>query len=177
MTLDPNDARALALSGHVRAFLGRAAEQGIALHQRALLLNPSLPIAWAFLGLANCYVGRHDDAVRQIGEARRLSPFDPHGFFFEMALMVSHMLKRDHETALRVGLRAIELNAGFSSSYKGVLSILGHLGRKTEAAEILKRLLQLEPKFTLAQAISRSPILQPDDLAYYAEGLRLGGLT
>jgi DNA-binding SARP family transcriptional activator/TolB-like protein len=174
--LDPNDARGLTLSGHVRAFLGKRSEESIGLHQRALSLNPNLPMAWAFYGLAQSYLGQHDEAIRCVSHAQRLSPFDPHGFFFDMALMVPHMLKRDHETALRIGRRAIELNPGFSSSHKGVLVALGHLGRTAEAADLLGRLLVLEPQLTLQDAISRSPIQVPDDLAHYAEGLRLAGL-
>jgi DNA-binding SARP family transcriptional activator/TolB-like protein len=176
VTLDPNDARGLTLSGHVRAFLGRRSEEGIALHQRALSLNPNMPMAWAFYGLAQSYLGAHDEAIRCIEHAHRLSPFDPHGFFFDMALMVPYMLKRDHEAALRIGRRAVELNPGFSSSHKGVLAVLGHLGRSAEAAELLARLLVLEPRLTLEDAVSRSPILVPGDLAHYAEGLRLAGL-
>jgi adenylate cyclase len=146
------------------------------LHQRALSLNPNLPMAWAFLGLAQCYLGRHDEAIDNIGQAYRLSPFDPHGFFFDMALTMPHLLKHDHEAVLRIGRRAIELNPGFSSSYKGVLAALGHLGRTAEAAELLDRLMMLEPRLTLEDAISRSPILRPADLVHYAEGLRLAGL-
>jgi tetratricopeptide (TPR) repeat protein len=176
VTLDSGDARGLTLSGHVRAYLGKRPEEGIALHQRALSINPNLPMAWAFSGLAHCYVGRHEEAVRLIGNAQRLSPFDPHGFFFDMALTMPYLLTHEHETVIGIGRRAIELNPGFSSSYKGVLAALGHLGRASEARDLLARLMVLEPRLTLEDAISRSPILQPDDLAHYAEGLRLGGL-
>jgi tetratricopeptide (TPR) repeat protein len=164
------------LSGHVRAFLGKRPEEGIGLHQRALSLNPNMPMAWAFYGLAHSYIGRHHEAIEGIGRAYRLSPFDPHGFFFDMALTMPYLLQHDHERVVQIGRRAIELNPGFSSSHKGVLAALGHLGRSVEAAEVLARLLVLEPRLTLEDAISRSPILQPDDLAHYAEGLRLAGL-
>jgi DNA-binding SARP family transcriptional activator/TolB-like protein len=176
VTLDPGDARGLTMSGHVRAFLGKRPEEGIALHQRALSLNPNLPMAWAFCGQAHSYLGRHDEAIECVNQAQRLSPFDPHGFFFDTVLMMPHLLKHDHEAALRAGRRAVELNPGFSSSYKGLLSVLGHLGRYAEAAELLVRLLILEPRFTLDDAISRSPMQLPDDVSHYAEGLRRAGL-
>jgi len=176
VTLDPSDARGLTLSGHVRAFLGKRPEEGIARHQRAISLNPNLPMAWAFAGLAHCYLGRHEEAIRHIVQAHRLSPFDPHGFFFDMALTMPYLLTRDYEAVLRIGRRAIELNPGFSSSHKGVLAALGHLGRTAEAAELLARLMVLEPRLTLEDAVLRSPIVQRDDLAHYEAGLRLGGL-
>jgi TolB-like protein len=82
VTLDPSDARALALVGHVRAFLQRRPEEACALHERALSLNPNLPLAWCFSGLAHSYLGEHELAIEQIVRAQYLSPHDPHAFFF-----------------------------------------------------------------------------------------------
>ena len=45
--LDPFDARGLTIAGHVRAFLHRRLREAIALHERALSLNPNLAMAWA----------------------------------------------------------------------------------------------------------------------------------
>jgi DNA-binding SARP family transcriptional activator/TolB-like protein len=177
VTLDPTDSRGLTLSGHVRAFLGRRPDEGLFLHQRALALNPNLPMAWAFCGLSHSYLGQHEEAIRHIGQAKRLSPFDPHGFFFESALCVALLLNREHEAALQTGRRAIELNPGFSAVHKSVLAILGHLGRTADASLILSRLMLIEPRLTLQDAIARAPFLNSADLAHYAEGLRRGGLT
>ena len=49
--LDPGDARALTLAGHVRGFLARRPEEANALHDRAIKLNPNLALAWCFSGL------------------------------------------------------------------------------------------------------------------------------
>ena len=93
-----------------------------------------------------------------------------------MALTMPYLFKGDYEQALDIGRRAIELNPGFSSSYKGQLAALGHLGRLSEAKNVRARLLAIEPHFTVSRAIERSPLQRPDDLARYAEGLRLSGL-
>jgi tetratricopeptide (TPR) repeat protein len=93
-----------------------------------------------------------------------------------MALIMPYLLRGDHESAVEHGRRAIEMNPWFSSSYKGHLAALGHLGRDREAAETMARLLMLEPRFSVAEAIQRSPIGSADDIAHYAEGLRRAGL-
>jgi adenylate cyclase len=93
-----------------------------------------------------------------------------------MALMMPQFLNGDFENAVISGRRAIELNPGCSSTYKGYLATLGHLRRDQEAARILKRLLVLEPGFSVSSAIERSPMIRRDDLALYAEGLRRAGL-
>lgn len=176
VTLDPSDARALTIAGHVRSFLDRQVDEALALHDRALALNPALPLAWMMSGLAYCYLGEHREAIRRIETARRLSPFDPHAFFFDGALMVPHLLLGEYERACVLGRLTAQLKPGFSSSWKAMLSALGHLGRSTEALEVRARLLVLEPGFTVADAVRRSPLRRPEDRARFAEGLRLGGL-
>ena len=135
VTLDPADARALALAGHIRGFLCRRPEEACSIHDRAIALNPSLPLAWCLSGVSNSYLGRHEEAIAQLTQAERLSPQDPHAFFFDSALMLPHLLCGDFETAVTLGRRAIELNSSFSATYKAYLSALGHLGRDGEAAE------------------------------------------
>jgi tetratricopeptide (TPR) repeat protein len=174
--LDPGDARALTLAGHVRGFLGKHPEEASALHDRAIALNPNLALAWCFSGLCLSYLGRHEEALRRISVALRLSPSDPHGFFFDMALIMPHLLRGDYPNAVEAGRRAIEINPYFSSAYKGYLAALGLMDRPREAAEVLGRLLTLEPRFSVRQAVARSPLSRPEDIARYAEGLRRAGL-
>jgi tetratricopeptide (TPR) repeat protein len=174
--LDPSDARALTLAGHVRAFLAKHPEEAIALHERAIALNPNMALAWCFSGLSHFYLGQHAEALRHIHQAISLSPSDPHGFFFDMALILPSLMEGDHDSAIAAGRRAIELNPLFSSTYKGYLAVLGIAGRSREAKEVLDRLMRLEPDFSVQEAILRSPMIRPEDVARYAEGLRLAGL-
>jgi DNA-binding SARP family transcriptional activator/TolB-like protein len=174
--LDPMDARGLALAGHVRGYLGRSPEEALALHDRALSLNPNLAIAWCFSGLAHSYIGQHEEGLARISQARRLSPSDPHGFFFDMALMMPHLLRGEYLSAVDVGRRAIQLNPWFTSAYKGYLSALGHLGRQSEAIEMRRRLALLEPGFSIDAAVRRVPLQRAEDMQRYAEGLRLAGV-
>ncbi|MGA9865257.1 MAG: BTAD domain-containing putative transcriptional regulator [Acetobacteraceae bacterium] len=177
VTLDPGDARALTLAGHVRGFLDDKAQEGRALHERALAINPNLALAWCLSGLAHCYLGELDEAIRRINQAQILSPYDPHGFFFDMALTMPYLLRHEYKMAAEIGRRAIELNPIFSSSYKVLLAALGHLGREAEAHAVRARLLDLEPGFTISDALRRSPLTREQDLGHYAEGLRLAGLA
>ena len=176
VSLDPGDARALTLAGHTRAYLGRPRE-ACALHDRALALNPNLALAWGLSGLALTYLGQHDDALIRVRQASRMSPSDPHFFFFDTAMMIPYLLLGEYEKAAEFGRRAIELNPGFSSGYRVYLSVLGHLGNASEVAKVRKRLAALEPDISLASAMSRSPLTCPKDLDRFAEGLRRAGLS
>lgn len=176
VTLDPTDARALTLAGHVRSFLAKRPAEGNALHDRAIALNPNLALAWCFSGLAHCYLGNHGEALSRMYQAVRLSPSDPHLFFFDHALIMPHLLLAEYDSAAEIGRRASELNPWFSSAYKGYLAALGYLGRERESVMVLTRLLELEPSFSVEEAVERSPMTRPEDVARYAEGLRRAGL-
>jgi DNA-binding SARP family transcriptional activator/TolB-like protein len=178
VSLDPGCARALSIAAYVRSFvLHKDIAQTIALHERALALNPNLPFAWAVSALSLTYAGEHETAVAHAQQARRLSPFDPHGFFFDNTLMVPSLMLGDYETVVAVGQRALGLNPSMSSTCKGLLSALGHLGRVSEAQELRERLLLLEPGFTLRKAAARSALRRRVDLEIYVGGLRKAGLA
>lgn len=90
--------------------------------------------------------------------------------------MMPHYLLGDFAAAASLGRRAVELNPGFSSTYKGYLAALGQLGHEQEAARIRARLLALEPAFSVSDALERSPMMRTQDRALYADGLRRAGL-
>jgi tetratricopeptide (TPR) repeat protein len=174
--LDPGDARGFTVAGHVRAFLHKDAQAAQWLHDRAIALNPSLAMAWCYSGLAHSYLGQHTEAIRRIQRAQHLSPFDPHGFFFDMALEMPYLLTGQYEEAARAGRRARSLNPTLSSTYKGLLSALGHLRATAEATTVRQALMQLEPRFSVRDAIDRSPLSRQEDISRYAEGLRMAGV-
>jgi tetratricopeptide (TPR) repeat protein len=166
----------LTLAGHVHAFAHHRLDDALALHERALAINPNLPLAWLFSGLAHTYAGQHDEAIRRIQRARALSPLDPHGFFFDMALTLSYMLTGDSEAAITVGRAAAASNPAFSASFKASLAVLGHSADTSERDRVRRHLLVLEPSFTVSDALARSPLTRPEDRARFADGLRRGGL-
>ena len=174
--LDPSDARAFAIAGHVRSFLHHRLDEAIRLHERALSLNPNLPMAWVFSGVAHAYRGDHAEALQRIIRYRRLSPMDPHAFLFDTALMIPHLLLGEHEQVVALGMQVTEMNPGLSAAWKPYLAALGHLGRKAEGAEALARLLAIEPGFTIRRFLATAPFAREADRQHYAEGLRLAGV-
>ncbi len=176
VTLDPLDAQALTILGHTRAFLRHRLEDAQALHDRALALNPNLAMAWVFAGMALSYLGQHGAAMGRVERYRQLAPCHPHAFFFDAARGIPLLFLRRHEEAVEVGRAATALQPQFSYPYKTYLAALGHLGFAEEAAEVRARLLAIEPDFTVAKALRRTPVRQEVDRAHYAQGLRRAGL-
>ena len=176
IVLDPFDARALSIAGHVRAFLHRRLREAASLHERALSLNPNLAMAWALSAVTHAYLGDPDEAERRNNRYKKLSPLDPHAFFFDAFFILIHLMKRDYESAVEVGRTVSEMNPSFSASYKPYLAALGHLRRTKEAAAVLRRLHALEPDFTIERFITTTPLERESDRLHYAEGLRLAGV-
>ncbi len=178
VALDPGCARALSIAAHVNSFLlHKDIGETVALHERALALNPNLPFAWAVSCLTLAYAGRHDEAVLHGERARALSPFDPHSFFFDSALIVPCLARQEFERAVTLGRRSLALNPYMMGTMKGLLSALGHLGRWDEAVELRTKMQRQVPGFCLADAMERSALRRTQDRAIYAEGLKLAGLT
>ena len=174
--LDRSDARALAILGHVRAFLYHRIEEAIALQNRAIALNPNLPLALVFSGLSLAYLGRHEEALARTRRYRDLAPLDPHAYLYEMALTVPMLMLGDYAGVVEVGRQAVLLNPAFTSTHKVMLAALGHLGWRAEANDVRARLLQLEPDFTVVLALAHTPLRRAEDREIYASGLRLAGV-
>jgi DNA-binding SARP family transcriptional activator/TolB-like protein len=176
IVLDPFDARGLAIAGHVRAFMHRRLHEAISLHDRALSLNPNLAMAWDLSGVAYAYLGDWEEAERRVNRYKKLSPLDPHAFFYDTAFIIIALLKRDYESAVVAGRAVTEMNPSFSAAWKPYLSALGHLGRTQEAAVVRRRLLVIEPDFSIERFMATAPFERAGDRELYAEGLRLAGI-
>jgi tetratricopeptide (TPR) repeat protein len=175
IVLDPFDARALSIAGHVRAYLHHNLHEAAGLHQRALELNPNLAMAWALSAMTYAYMGDADEAERRNNRYKALSPLDPHAFIFDVVFIIVPLLRHDYEAAAVAGRAVTQLNPAFTGGYNPYLSALGHLGRKDEAATALRRLLAVEPDWTIERYMSRTPLEPKADREHYAEGLRLSG--
>ena len=174
--LDPQDAKALTIAGHVRAFLHHQMREALTLHDRALTLNPNLAMAWALSAGTYTYLGEFTEADKRMARYKKLSPLDPHAFFYDGISIYTALLQQDFERAAEVGRVVTGMNTTFSSSLKPYLAALGHLGRQQESARALARLMSIQPEFTLAGFIRTSPFERDEDLACVVTGLRLAGV-
>jgi tetratricopeptide (TPR) repeat protein len=173
--LDPLDARALAIAGHVKAYLMHDVRSAISMHARAIELNPNLPIAWTVSSWSQIYSGEHAIATRHAMMSRSLSPRDPHIFFVEHALMTAQFFSRQLEEADMLAQVVLERNPGHASALNVRTAILGHMGRHDEAKLCLDMLRKIDPHITVEKIVARPP-LRPEDMTYYIEGLQQAGV-
>jgi tetratricopeptide (TPR) repeat protein len=173
--LDPFDARALAIAGHVRGYLFHDVPSALRLHARAIELNPNLPIAWTVSSWSRIYNGEHTTAVRHAMMSQSLSPRDPHVWFAEHALMTAQYFNRNLEEAEILSEGVLERHPGHVSALNVRLAILGQLGRKEDASHCLALMRQFDPKVTVDKISSRVQFT-PEDRIFYIEGLERAGV-
>ena len=176
IALDPQDAKALTIAGHVRAYLHHRLREAVALHERALSLNPNLAMAWALSGYTFAYLGELDEAERRLIRYKKLSPFDPHAVMFDTGRGIVALLKGDYEQTVAISRAVSEMSPGFSTACKPYLGALGLLGLLDEADQVRKRLLAIEPSFSIARFLGNTPFDHPERLADWVDGLRIAGI-
>lgn len=174
--LDPDNAEALGIYAHLCSFAHHDFEAAAHYFERSLTLNPSLAFIWALSAPTSCYMGRPADALRRLRRYRELAPFDPYYRLFESMDTMAHLFARDYESAAAIGRRAVRATPTFTNGYKPLISALGHLGLREEAARYIATLKQLEPGFSIAAFARRYPFQFQEDREHYVEGLRRAGV-
>jgi TolB-like protein len=174
--LDPQDARALTIAGHVRTELTHRLREGAALHERALSINPNQAMAWGLSGITQAYLGEIEEAERRLNRYKRLLPMSRYAFMYDTGFVMVALMKRDYETAVSIGREVTEMNPLHSAGLKPYLAALGYLGRGSDAAVVLRKLAAIEPDFSVQRFLARAPFARMQDRDHYANGLRLAGV-
>src|SRR5262249_57075666 len=97
---------ALCGGGLALALLVREVEDGAALIERALVLNPNLATAWHFGGIVAGWLGKPEQASEHFARAMRLSPLDPLIGQMQTGLGFAHFFAGRHDEAAAVAAKA-----------------------------------------------------------------------
>ena len=120
--LDPDNAEALTICGHICSFLHKDFDSALYYFDRALRLNPSLSFAWAMSAPTFCYIGQPEVALQRLAKYRELTPFDPYSFRTEGLYVIAYVFKGDYEQAVSIGRRVIVANPEYSNAYKPLIA-------------------------------------------------------
>ena len=175
VSLDPLDARGVSIAGHVKAYLLHDIDAALALHRRAVTLNPNLPVAWTLSAWSHIYNGDHRTALNHATVAESLSPTDPHVFVVEHAALTAHFFLKELEVADAMAASVLDRRPRHATALRVRTATLGHLGRVEEAAACLEQLTLINSGTTLKRVVRRPP-LREADLDYYIAGLRKAGM-
>lgn len=171
-----DDAVALTRGGHALGHLAHDLDGGIALLDRALLLNPNFAPAWFLGGFLRIFHGESGDAMKFLSHAVQLSPLDPEMFRMQAGIALANFFAGNYDDAACGAERAL---VNLPTLLVGaVIAAASHAlaGRDEEAGHFIARVRVLDPHLRQATLPQWLPIHRPQDLARLAEGLRVAGL-
>ncbi len=172
---DGNDALALAIYGHVQAYLLRDNVTAQRFLDRAIEAGPSVAMAWTMSSAARGFVGNGPLAVAHAENGQRLAPSDPYRFWHEGILAQAHYINRDYDQAISWARSAVAQNRSIRFTLRTLAASLAAAGRMQDAAGAAAHLLAIQPEFRLASYAPRCPFVSPI-LETWIGHLRAAGL-
>ncbi len=173
---DALEPMALAIHGHVAAYLHKDFDLAFRRFETALRVNPNAAPAWLWSAAAHAWIGNGPQAVEEINRAISLSPYDPLMCAYTAVAGMAYLADAQYERAVECGLRSIAQNRTYTAAYKLLVLALVLAGREAEAQPYLPQLLKVEPGFTVERYRQRFPGSATPTGQLYCEALALAGV-
>jgi TolB-like protein len=174
--LGKDDAVALTRAGHALAHLAGDFDGGLALLDRAKMLNPNLAAAWFLGGFARAWGGDPDGAVAHFTQAMRLSPLDSEMYRMQAGMAMAHLFAKRFDEASSWAAKSFRDLPTFLVVVVLIAASHALAGRTDEAQRAMQHLRQLDPTLRISNIVDYIPIRRPQDLAILSDGLRKAGL-
>jgi TolB-like protein/class 3 adenylate cyclase len=170
-----DDAVGLAASGFTLIIFGDN-NDGDALLERALVLNPNLAWVWHISGLAKALDGRPDEAVERASHALRLSPQDPQIFAMQAIVALGHFHAGRHDEAFSWAEIALRDRSNFLLAAGVAAASAAVSGRPAEAEKAMAQLREIDPTRRLSNLKEWFNFQRPEDSERWAHALQKAGM-
>jgi len=154
---DPNSSLALAIDGLVNTHMTRRHDVAESRYALAVQHNPNDALAWLLKGTHHAFKGEGQQAVENTERALRLSPLDPHGYYYHTLTSSAHITAGNNELALEHAEWSLRANRSHTSTLRVKAVAQWRLGLHDEAHKTGQELMCLEPNLTVARWLKRSP--------------------
>jgi len=173
--LGRDDGFSLSLAGHSLAMVVGELNEGAALIERALTLNPNLALSWNLGGWVRLWLNQPDAAIDHFARAMRLSPLDVGFHGAETGTAFAHLRARRYEEALLCVDKALRGPPRSADAAQAVALSSALVGDVEKAKEAIRRLLEIAPNRRLSTALI-SKNLSPKAKARFIDILREAGM-
>lgn len=171
-----DDTVALTRSGHALLHLAGEIDTGIALLDRALVLNPNLASAWSLGAYARMWDGDIDGALARFAQAMRLSPLDPEMYRMKAGIAAAHMFAGRYDLASSWAEESFLHMPSFLMALAVIAASHALAGRDERARQAVSRLRELDPRLRVSNLTDYLVIRLPEHQQIFKEGLRRAGL-
>ena len=145
LDIDPDCSLALAIDGFVHTNLLKKLDIAQERYNHAIVANPSNPLAWLLKGTLHAFMGEGQQAVDNTQRALKLSPLDPHRYFYDSLAATACLAAYRYEDALELAQRSLRANRKHTSTLRAMAIAQWQLGRHDEARQTVQELMKLEP--------------------------------
>jgi tetratricopeptide (TPR) repeat protein len=137
------------MEGWANVYSTRRLDFAIDRLSQAVELNNSDSLAWLLKGVTHAFIDQPDKAVEAVERALKLSPLDPRRSYYE-ALAAGAMACTDHfDRTIELAQSSLRANRLHASPLRALATAQWYSGREEEARGSVRRLIELEPGFTV----------------------------
>jgi TolB-like protein/class 3 adenylate cyclase len=181
VALDPSDSYVLAVAGSVLGLTGDM-DTGLALAEKAIRLNPNNAMAFKACATFYAYKGEVDRTVEHQQQCERLDPMGTAGWGGSLPYVIAYFCVGDYEKVVDWTARILREHPNAAPALRYGAASLALLGRTEEARQVIVRLLEHAPGFSIFEVRRhlefdvKSPFKKPGVTESLYRGLRLAGL-
>lgn len=177
LDLDPQYSFGLTIDGFVNGNILKHFDVAEARYTAAQDINPNESMSWLLRGSLMAFRDEGKSAIRATETARRLSPIDPFGYYFDSLASSAHLAAGDYQRALALADKSIASNDRHISTLRARIAALHALGRGTEARATARDLQRRFPEFRLSEYRNTHPSSENKTGRLVIEALSAAGIT
>ncbi len=174
IAMDASNAHAHSFLGWIHVLRERQYDAAVAECEQALALRPGSPLAHMWMGVVLLYAGRHEEAIRSLGQAIRFDPI-PAGYVYRNYGTAYFHAER-YEEAIVALKKSLDCAPNDFLTHAALAATYSWTDRLEEARKHAAEVLRIKPDFSVEERAKVSPYKNKADLDKYVEGLRRAGL-
>ncbi len=173
---DRSDPQVLALCGHLLAIIGGEHDEGGALLDLSLRLNPSSAEAWRLGAWVSVWGGDLDQALRRIEEADRLDPLSPLQADLQSVRAAALFFAGRFGESAAAARRSLASVPEATTPRRYLVAALAAAGDVAQAHLALADLVRLQPNSSISRTIAGHPLRDRGMLQRLHDALRRAGM-
>jgi tetratricopeptide (TPR) repeat protein len=143
---------------------------------QALQLNPSDALAWLFRCAVQSFRGAGEQAVAAGEHAVALSPLDPMRHYYDALASTAALCAGQLSRSIELASRSLRVNRHHLPTLRTLAIAQAEQGDLDAARETVRRVLEIEPGFTIKRYLERGPRGGEGPRLRYARALQEAGV-
>jgi len=172
LSLDESNPSSYALLSNLYGMM-RQYDKAIAAGERGVALNPNGAHNHVALGIPLSFAGKQDEAIDHFKHAIRLDPFPVWYYYTHLGRCYMH--KGQYEDALTATKKALQINPDAALNNRLLAAIYALLDRQEEASAVVKKVLEIDPNYSVKRATKALPYKNQADLKLIVDALLKAG--